>query len=108
MYELTRLEHIETYQIFDGFNESILIELYIDYRTNKKYLLNKIRRQDIAYVKEYCGDTLTKGDIFILPYGSEDEEIYGKNPLSTGSWRIDSECYQENNLTENDICKNLQ
>lgn len=77
MYQLTRLEYIETNYIFDGVDENILIELYIDYRTNKKYILNKITWQDCAYVKEYYSDTLMKKDMFIMSYGYEDEEIYG-------------------------------
>lgn len=103
MYQLTRLDHTKTYCIFDEVEEDILIELYIDYRTNKKYILNKICWQDIAYVKEYYGDALTTIDMFIMPYGYKDEEIYGKNQLSIGSWRIDSGHYCEDNLTENDI-----
>ena len=105
MYLLTCLEHTETYGIYGAHEEDILIELYINYKTNKKYILNKIRWQDVAYVKEYYSDTLTltKEDIFIMPYSDDDEEIYGKNPLSIGSWRIESERYRENYLTETDI-----
>jgi len=104
MYQLTRLEFIETKHIFDGSDENILIELYIDYRTNKKYILNKIGWQDFAYVKEYHSNILTEKNMFIMPDGEDDEEIYGKNLLSIGSWRIESGCYREDYLTEIDIC----
>ena len=36
--------------------------------------------------------------------GENDEEIYGKNLLSIGSWRIESGCHLEDCLTEINIC----
>lgn len=54
-------------------------------------------------MKEYFSDTIKKEDMFIMPYDHEDEEIYGKNISSIGSWRIESERGRENYLTTNDI-----
>lgn len=102
MYQLSRLEYIEKDCIFGSQVEQILIELYIDYRTNKKYILNKIWWSDYAYVKEYFFDEL-KDDIFIMPYDYDDELIYGKNSLSSNSWRITSSYNREDYLTEIDI-----
>ena len=89
MYQLTRLEFIEKYYIFDGIEEKVLVELYIDYRTNKKYILNKIVWQDYAFVKEYFEDTINEKDMCIMPHSYEEEKIYGKNPLSDKSWRVE-------------------
>ncbi len=79
MYQLTRLEYIEKDYEFSGRSETILIELYIDYITNKIYWL------DHAYIKEY------------------DESIYGKNPNSKGTLIIKSAYRRTDYLTEDDI-----
>ena len=103
MYCLTRLECIKKDYVFGGLVESVLIELYIDYRTYKKYILNKICWADYAYIREYAFDELINDDMFILPYDHDDECIYGKNPSNCGCWRISSNMYVEDCLTENDI-----
>jgi hypothetical protein len=105
MYQLTRLEY-STYKImFEGHVEDVLIELYIDYRTNKKYILNKLDCEKYAYVKEYMFDELQYDDIVrhMLPYDENDETIYGKNPKSYGSWKIYSDNNRTDYLTEEDI-----
>jgi len=103
MYQLTRLEHDEKEWFYGGFCETVLIELYIDYRTNKKYILNKIKYCEHAYVKEFLNYSLSAGDIEIMPYDEEDELIYGENPLAVNSWRIECGRYAEDFLTKNDI-----
>jgi hypothetical protein len=108
MYQLTRLEYT-TYKImFEGHNEDVLIELYIDYRTNKKYILNKIDCEKYAYVKEYMFDELQYDDTVshMIPYDENDETIYGKNPNLYGSWRIDSDNNRTDYLTECNIQRN--
>jgi len=105
MYQLTRLEYA-TYKImFEGHLEDVLIELYIDYRTNKKYLLNKLDCEEFAFVKEYMFDELQDKDVTrdMIPYDEDDEIIYGKNPNSQGSWMIYSKRYRSDYLTEDDI-----
>jgi hypothetical protein len=102
MDKLTRLEYIEQDFTFGAYTETVFIELYIDYRTNKKYILNKINYSNYAFVKEYAFDEL-KDSIFILPCYYGDECIYGKNPDSENSWRIYSDPYEQDFLTEDDI-----
>jgi len=105
MYQLTRLEYAIYKIMFEGHVEDVLIELYIDYRTNKKYILNKLDCEKYAYVKGYMFDELQYDDTIrhMLPYDENDETIYGKNPYSDGSWRIDSDKNRTDNLTEYDI-----
>ena len=105
MYQLTRLEYVIYKIMFEGHIEDVLIELYIDYRTNKKYILNKLDCEKYAYVKEYMFDELQYDDTIrhMLPYDENDETIYGKNPYSDGSWRIDSDKNRTDYLTEYDI-----
>lgn len=107
MYQLTRLEYAIYKITFEGHLADVLIELYIDYRTNKKYIVNKIDCEYYAYVKEYMFNELQYHDIVnhMLPYDESDETIYGKNPNSYGSWKINSERYIEDYLTALDIIK---
>lgn len=101
MYQLTRLAYTEIIDYKS--DEYVLIELYIDYRTNKKYILNKVPWWDFAYVKEYLSDTLEPDSMYILESDKEDKAIYGPNPLAVGSWRIETRRYNEDYLTEIDI-----
>lgn len=105
MYQLTRLEYAIYKIIFEGHIEDVLIELYIDYRTNKKYILNKLNCEKYAYVKEYMFNELQYDDTInhMLPYDEDEETIYGKNSHSYGSWKIDSDRDRTNYLTEYDI-----
>jgi hypothetical protein len=107
MSKLERLEYAIYKIMFEGHIADVLIELYIDYRTNKKYILNKLDCEKYAYVKEYMFDELQDDDTtrHMLPYDENDETIYGKNPYSAGSWRIeiDSDTNTIYNLTEYDI-----
>ena len=64
--------------------------MYLDPKTNTKYILNKVDHYDWAFVKEYPHDTLQEEDMFIIPYEREEKEIYAQNPHSIGAWRIES------------------
>ena len=68
------------------------------------FFVERCVKKTFAYVKEYHINILTEKNIFIMPYGENDEEIYGKNLLSIGSWRIESGCHLEDCLTEINIC----
>jgi hypothetical protein len=68
------------------------------------FFVERCVNKTFAYVKEYHSNILTEKNIFIMPYGENDEEIYGKNLLSIGSWRIESGCHLEDCLTEINIC----
>ena len=104
MYQLTRLEYLEVDYMYNGETETLIIGLYIDCRTQLKYILNKIKWTDYAYVSLYNYDTLNEKEMIIL----NNEKVakkYGPNPLSLQSWKINSHPYSDNHLDETDIIK---
>ena len=80
--------------------------LYIIHRTIV-YLIKLLSFIKIYKVHRigYMFDELQYDDTIrhMLPYDENDETIYGKNPYSDGSWRIDSDKNRTDNLTEYDI-----
>lgn len=101
---LQRVEFLEKeYFVFDSFRD-VLFELYLNTKTNKRYIFNKIDGFEWGYVKEYSHHSLQEEDMFILPRDDEtDKEYWGENPNHIGSWRIKCTMFEENGLRENQI-----